>query len=291
MKKYLGFLGAAGTYMGYNMDAFFAQMSRAEQENRNKQSGIELQGDMYGVPSKSIPFEYDMLDYKNGYYFASNTDLNYVFDKSGKLLFSGANFDYLEKGFFLVNQPDNKYGAIYKDGVKLTDDLFRVQMGSKFESDFCVLGYKEFDSSCAINTKGEVVLTHNGFSSGIYIKNNTASIHRKYYNLFTGELIIEGYYSSTLKTDEFLFFELKSGQVCKLNTITCETELFGKEPERGVGKSTSMANFDTSKAIIIDDISDSKHKPEQKHIIAKQGRNELCACGSGKKHKNCCLKS
>lgn len=73
--------------------------------------------------------------------------------------------------------------------------------------------------------------------------------------------------------------------------LLCETELFGKEPERGVGKSTSMANFDTSKAIIIDDITGSKHKPEQKHIIAKQGRNELCACGSGKKHKNCCLKS
>lgn len=268
MRSYLGAFGFEG---------FFAAIEREQKDRRNIQAGIQQsETGCYGVPDKGILSIYDMLDFNGRFYRGRANELDYVFDYTGKFLFTAAKHEYLGKDIFLVKQNDNDYGALYKDGVKLTDDHFRSHMSSDFKkNEFAVFGYKEYSRACVLNTKGEVVFEHKGYGS-LYITNNLVNADGIYTNLLTKEVICTHKYGSTLKTDnnEFLFMEVDS-QVWKINTFTGEVEKFGKAPE-------------PKPAPVI--ASTAKQSPEEKPVILpKQGRNDLCRCGSGKKFKNCCI--
>ena len=56
-----------------------------------------------------------------------------------------------------------------------------------------------------------------------------------------------------------------------INKITCEIVKFGKE------------------IVKEEPIVTKQESEEEKIIIPKQNRNDVCNCGSGKKFKNCCL--
>lgn len=277
-KNILGeWLGMAG-YMGGDAYGFFGNMFReVEQSKKNKRNaaaGIVQAGNgLYGVPNTDIEPIFDRLNFDGKFYHGSADGKNHVFNREYKLLFVTDKFEYLGKDIFLVKKEDAGYGALYKDGVKLTGDHFRTHMGSNFEkSDMCVLGYKEYSQECVININGEIVFENKGYDS-IYLHNNIVSVGDKYYNVATGQLICKRNYGSVLEPrDKELMFMMVDGQIWKINTITCEVEKFGTPPEP---KPEPVAKVITPA------------KPKEP-VLPKQNRNDLCRCGSGKKFKKCC---
>lgn len=275
------------------METMFQSIEQHKRENRNKQAGIQELNGLYGVPEKNIEFKFDMLDF-NGKFFQGRADgLDHVFDKDGKFLFSAEKYEYLGRDIFLVftdKEPkkgqSSCYGYMFKNGEKLTDSLFRSQRFSNFDKgNFCVLGYKDFSGECVVNTNGEVVLQNNKGLVYIYLHDNVASVGGTYYNLFTGEKICEKSYSSSLDIKGLMFVKCDE-QVYKINTFTGEYEIFGEPKQAPQIKDIPIVNgCSTTVGEVVPDLLKSAKKQEPK--LKKQGRNELCRCGSGKKVKHC----
>jgi len=138
-----------------------------------------------------------------------------------------------------------KYSHLYKDGVKVSDDIFREGgLCHGFKDGYCVLihytktdkpkkndeGFS-FGSSVIVNTEGKVCLTRDGLDYPYHIGGNVASVGNYYYNLLTGEKIC--YRPSSVITGveclylehryNFDYYEVKIPVgVYKLNKITLE---------------------------------------------------------------------
>jgi hypothetical protein len=290
-------------FKGYNtilsnptdlMYSIINHIDQNKQEQRNINAGIKTKNGFYGVPDKGIEFKFDILDFDGKFYIGKDADLDHVFDATGKFLFSAESFDYIGKDIFIVHKDrepkkgqSSVYGALYRDGIKLTDYDFRSKFSSKFDknSDFVVLGYKDFGRECVINTQGKIVLYPEKNFDNIYLTGNIAHSENSYYNLFTGEVICKDTKSNTLDTKEFLFVgTYYKDQVYKINKFTCEFEIFGEAESTSQINDIQVCN-DSATAI-------KKSVP----VIPKQGRNELCNCGAvdengkRKKYKNCCMK-
>lgn len=275
-----------GNPMGF-FEGMFAEMDRRKKEQRNINAGIQEANGFYGVPEK-IDFKYDMLDFNGKFYIGRANELYHLFDSSGKFLFSCEEFDYLGKDMFIqyVDKEPKKgqssvYGALCKDGIRLSEYEFRSKFLSKFnkDSDFCVLGYEDFSHECVINTEGKVVLKTERSFDNIYLQGNIAHTKNAYYNLFTGEIICSNTKSSTLGTKELLFVETYDDQVYKIDKRTCEFEVFGESKQKPHTNDVKLCGGSdvTVKEII--------------PVLPKQNRNELCRCGSGLKVKKCnCVK-
>jgi hypothetical protein len=96
-----------------------------------------------------------------------------------------------------------KYSHLYKDGVKVSDEIFRKGgLCHGFKDGYCVLiryartnepkkndnGFS-FGKSVIVNTEGKICLTMIGLDWPYHTGGNVASMGNYYYNLLTGEKI------------------------------------------------------------------------------------------------------
>jgi len=96
-----------------------------------------------------------------------------------------------------------KYSHLYKDGVKVSDEIFRKGgLCSGFKEGYCELIHytrtKEpkkndegfsFGSSAIVNTNGKICLSKVGLDYPYHSGGNVGSVGDYYYNLLTGEKI------------------------------------------------------------------------------------------------------
>lgn len=140
---------------------------------------------------------------------------------------------------------NSKYSHLYKDGVKVSDEIFRKGgLCTGFKEGYCGLIHytrtKEskkndegfsFGSSVIVNTEGKVCLTRDGLDYPYHSGGNVGSVGNYYYNLLTGEKIC--YRPSSVITGveylyldnryNFDYYEVKIPVgVYKLNKITLE---------------------------------------------------------------------
>lgn len=153
--------------------------------------------------------------------------------------------EILEEGGQFVLDNKNKYSHLYKDGVKVSDEIFRKGgLCHGFRDGYCVLihyvlereheekrlGFSSGDS-VIINTDGKICLSREGLDYPYHSGGNVGSIGNYYYNLLTGEKICYKP-SSVITGKEFIYLEhgynfdyyevkLPVG-VYKLNKITLE---------------------------------------------------------------------
>lgn len=140
---------------------------------------------------------------------------------------------------------ESKYSHLYKDGVKVSDDIFRKGgLCSGFKEGYCGLihytrtkqsknndsGFS-FGDSVIINTEGKICLEGKGLDYPYHSGGNVGSVGNYYYNLLTGEKIC--YRPSSVITGveclylehryNFDYYEVKIPVgVYKLNKITLE---------------------------------------------------------------------
>ena len=96
-----------------------------------------------------------------------------------------------------------KYSHLYKDGVKVSDDIFRKGgICSGFKEGYCSLihytrtneskkndnGFS-FGDSVIVNTEGKICLSGKGLNYPHHTGGNIGSMGDYYYNLLTGEII------------------------------------------------------------------------------------------------------
>jgi hypothetical protein len=140
---------------------------------------------------------------------------------------------------------ESKYSHLYKDGVKVSDDIFRKGgLCHGFKEGYCGLihyirtkqpkkndsGFS-FGDSVIINTEGKICLSRAGLDYPYHSGGNVGSVGNYYYNLLTGEKIC--YRPSSVITGveclylehryNFDYYEVKIPVgVYKLNKITLE---------------------------------------------------------------------
>lgn len=279
-------------YMGENINGFlrgmFAGMDRRNHIQKLKDAGIEPnpETNRFGVPSKGIPIAYTNIDFIHKKFYVCFVDddtaekqMIDVYKEDGSLLFTAeeGGFKYLGADDIFLIKDGEFYRLHTEQGKPTTKPLFKPQRFSEFEkSEFCVLTYKKYGKECVINKKGEIVFEHEGYSY-LYLYGCVLSNDKHYINLYTGEPICKKGYSHTLKAGKFMFVEVDE-QVFKIDTTTGEFEVFG-EPKRSpvINDTPLVSGSDVTVAEVL---------PK----VIKQGRNDICNCGSGKKHKHCCGK-
>ena len=292
MGKYNYFSELDALFMGGNATGFFsnmiAEIDRRKHLEKLEKAGVSFNKEFgfFGVPSKGIPYDYDNIDFVNNkfYYcsvvFEDMTKVD-VFDENGKLLFFAKkdDFEYIGKDIFLARENKKGLYAMYKYGERISDFSFKPRFLSHFEnnSNFCVLGYTEhYGAECVVSEEGKIVYTKNGYES-LHLHGNVLNDGTNYINLFTGEIICKKGYHTVLNAGKLMFVEIDE-QVFKINKETCEFEVFG-EPK---------INPHTN------DLQEKEPLPSKEEEslpkVIKQNRNDICACGSGKKFKNCCGK-
>lgn len=138
-----------------------------------------------------------------------------------------------------------KYSHLYKDGVKVSEDIFREGgICHGFKDGYCNLIYytrtKEskkndngfsFGTHVIVNTEGKVCLSGKSLDSPYHTGGNVGSVGNYYYNLLTGEKICYRP-SSVIVGEECLYLDNKYNfdyyevkipvGVYKLNKITLE---------------------------------------------------------------------
>ena len=153
--------------------------------------------------------------------------------------------EILAEGGQFVLDNKNKYSHLYKDGVKVSDEIFRKGgLCHGFRDGYCVLihyvlkreheekrlGFSSGDS-VIINTDGKICLSREGLDYPYHSGGNIGSVGNYYYNLLTGEKIC--YRPSSVITGveclyldyryNFDYYEVKIPVgVYKLNKITLE---------------------------------------------------------------------
>jgi hypothetical protein len=146
---------------------------------------------------------------------------------------------YLGKDIYLVplkirnDKNVNKYGHLYKNGIKLNNKIFRVggmSSGFKEKENYCNLIYydkiKSFGNHCIINTDGEIVLmAANTLRDPYFLKGCIATMDKIYYNLITRKPIVKGY--NSINSEKYLFVENQYEiGVYKIEYETGEYEIF-----------------------------------------------------------------
>jgi len=153
--------------------------------------------------------------------------------------------EILAEGGQFVLDNKNKYSYLYKDGVKVSDEIFRKGgLCHGFRDGYCTLihyvlekeheekrlGFSSGDS-VIINTEGKICLSRTGLDYPYHTGGNVGSVGNYYYNLLTGEKICYRP-SSVITGKEFIYLEHRYNfdyyevkipvGVYKLNKITLE---------------------------------------------------------------------
>ncbi len=123
----------------------------------------------------------------------------------------GQNFKLVSDNSMLDNR--NNYSHLYKNGVKISDTLFRRGGMSKGfdETEYCMLiAYHNLQKStignhCIIDLNGDIVLEASELKYPYHLKGVIAVLDEKYYNLKTKEIITKGY--NTIKSESYIFVE------------------------------------------------------------------------------------
>lgn len=285
---FLGIMGNGGVASFF--DAMFKDMAKREQCQKLINAGVEVneENKRVGVPTQEIPLAYLSIDFISNKYYVCEVDdetndvpLFDVYKKDIGLLFTAEVFEYLHKDdLFLIRDKSETYSSLFIDvNIPLSEPVFRTHFASNFgkNSDFCILGYKEFGKECVINKVGEVVYVPEKSYNSLYLYGNVLNNGDNYINLFSGEIICKKSYSSSLNTGNLMFVE-SEGQVYKIDTLTGEYETFG-EPKIKPSEQPKEKNEPLPQP-----------KAETLPKALKQGRNDKCACGSGLKFKHCCGK-
>jgi hypothetical protein len=160
-------------------------------------------------------------------------------------------FRKLGNGFELrpLDIENNKYEYfhLYKDGVKVSDEVFRRGgLGSDFRDGYCGLihyepkkdkkrypeGFGDLNH-VLVNEKGEIVLRSQGLDYVHHVGGNVGLVKHAYYNLLTGEAIMPKV-DKSIKGTNFLIVEHRYSWdyvkkvidvpvgVYNINLLTCE---------------------------------------------------------------------
>ena len=140
---------------------------------------------------------------------------------------------------------ESKYSHLYKDDVKVSDEIFRKGgLCHGFKEGYCGLIHyirtKEpkksdsgfsFGDSVIIDTKGKICLSRTGLDYPYHVGGNVGSVGNYYYNLLTGEKIcyrpssvivgVECLYLDSRYNFDYYEVKIPFG-VYKLNKITLE---------------------------------------------------------------------
>ena len=153
--------------------------------------------------------------------------------------------EILAEGGQFVLENTNKYSHLYKDGVKVSDEIFRKGgLCHGFKDGYCTLNHYVLEreheekrlgfssgESVIINTDGKICLSRDGLDYPYHSGGNVGSMGNYYYNLLTGEkicfrpssVIMGGEYLYLEHRYNFDYYEVKIPVgVYKLNKITLE---------------------------------------------------------------------
>lgn len=160
-------------------------------------------------------------------------------------------FRKLGNGFELrpleVENNKNEYSHLYKDGVKISDEVFRRGgYGGGFKDGYATLIHytpekdkKKYpdgfghSNTVLVNEKGEIVLKSQGLDYVSHIGGNVGLVKHAYYNLLTGEAIMPKV-DKSIKGTNFLIVEHRYNWdyikevidvpvgVYNINLLTCE---------------------------------------------------------------------
>ncbi len=128
--------------------------------------------------------------------------------------------EILAEGGQFVLENTNKYSHLYKDGVKVSDEIFRKGgLCHGFKDGYCTLIHYVLEreheeerlgfssgESVIINTDGKVCLSKEGLDYPYHSGGNVGSMGNYYYNLLTGEKICYRP-SSVITGGEYLYLE------------------------------------------------------------------------------------
>ncbi|MCK9273432.1 hypothetical protein M0P65_07895 [Candidatus Gracilibacteria bacterium] len=165
----------------------------------------------------------------------------------------------LNNGFTLkffnhnLNGSENKekYGTLYKDDHQISTEVFRVGGNcAGFKDGYCVLiHYKirsddpkhnsyDFGTHVIVNELGEIRLKANTIMEYPYhIGGIVGCLKNSYYNLETGEIILDGTFSlgkkyvkkNILKSSKYIFIEIKDNQkdyVYQIELLTGKIKIY-----------------------------------------------------------------
>ncbi len=263
-------------YSGF-FGALMKDLQIAEREKRLKDAGVEIIDGVYGIPSKDIPFKFKKIIVSKDLIYCFIDEEFFAYDISGMFLFKAIKVEKIGDNFYLVQHKKDGGWALFKGNMKLTKPIFRYNIRARFEKDFSIIGLqKNFMDDVVINKKGKIIYEIQEHFSYPILYGNIFVGDGKIINLHTGEKICDKGHSSILETNDEIFVEIHK-QVFKINKTTCKYEVFGEsdEPPRPQPKTTET-------------LPKTKVPKATKPNPPKQNRNDLCACGSGKKYKNCC---
>ena len=163
-------------------------------------------------------------------------------------------YERLGNGFELrpldIDNNRNKYSHLYKDGEKVTSQIFRKGgICSGFVDGYCSLihytkqrktkGNREgfsFGNHVLIDEKGQIKMESKGLDHPYHLGGNVARLNDTYYNLLTGEAIMPKS-SATINAKNFLIVEHRYDFDCytkevkvplgvySINKQTCEITL------------------------------------------------------------------
>ncbi len=282
MKDYIGgYIGDSGMP---SLTAIASMISGHRTKRLRDEAGITSINGFEGIERLGIPHEYTHIEIGGKYFTCLSSDKKTIYTKEGKLLFRCTDYRYYKQGMFLVgNSKDmtdadydisNDFGyALYNEENKLTDQIFRPHgMSEHFnESGFVILSvYGKFSEKVIVNKSGDIVFQSNSFKSP-YLKGIIVVQDDVYTNLLTGNVICKRSYATPMDTNEFTFVQVDSNCIYQININNGDFIIHGEEKKVEEPKKVEpVAKTEEPKKI-------------------EQRRNDQCACGSGKKYKNCCL--
>jgi hypothetical protein len=300
-KKFDYMLGSGSLLAGYDMFGMLSQMEEHNKQRKREEKGITKIEGYEGIEQLKIPHIYDLIEIKDDYFYcydhseepSKRSKILTVYNEDGKLLFSGISADYYKEGMFLVKDKSENstktddFCALYNEDVQLTDYIFHARgLYSEFNKHgFLIVSLKDSLKSCVINKNGEVLYTQEGYES-IYLHGVFCSTNKGYLNLLNGDIVCEKEYGSTLETKEFKFIKVDLNCVYQLNINTGECIIHGEKEEPTIKEVKKTPEEIEEEKIR----KEARQKEiEEKNKFKKLGRNDICACGSGKKFKNCCI--
>ncbi len=274
-------------YIGYGMPSLGAITSMLEINRKKRlreEAGITYIDGFQGIERIGIPHKYEHIEIGGKYFTCTLDDRKTVYTADGEFLFECTDFKYYKEGMFLVGnkkevriigKDSDEFGyALYNQGDKLTEAIFKPYwISERFnESGFAVVHiFGQLMASAIINKLGEVVFKASSLRSA-YLNGVICSHDNKIINLLTGNVICKDGYGAGMKTDEFMFVQVDSNCIYQINKDNGEFIVHGVEK------------------IVEEPIKFERHiKKGDEPKPKKQSRNEQCACGSGKKFKNCCI--
>lgn len=230
---------------GLNLGNLFAEIDAENAKEARKAAyekyGIEFEDKNCGSPKLNIPIKYMDLSIKKGYlYFYHNDEVKIdLYDNTGKFLFTGISIEDIGKGFFLVEEKENKDKDSSDKLCRLcningfvSEHYYRAIFDTKFtEYGYCQLACSETNKkskrkyhNVVVDETGKEVFINSGMCDYLYIKG--VIIHHKdgYTNLLTGKLLCSKGYGSH-DTNNYQFVK-DHNKVTQINFRTGEITIW-----------------------------------------------------------------